>query len=421
MGDIAKDYQRFLTNRLPQGKPRSEQKKANRRRKRIVRIVAYFCLPIVLCIRLLRPLLHVRFGYVYRHKIGHCPLEAEFYLLEKAAGLQPRLTLDLFYFSHGTDGLSANLFAEALVRRHIRVYPWVEYLATANEMLPNAAAHIVRIGFRDDNGFADTHAVLRRFPQQINLNAAEEKLGRAELARMGVPEGAGFICFHVRDRSYWGTRKPGIDDTSDFRNSDIENYYDAMRAAVARGYYVLRIGAGTAKPLPALGSQVIDYTNRFRTEFMDVYLAARCSILLSTGSGIDSISYLCRRSLVMANYVNWGWTFDNVPQPYLSIIKQFRQNGRVMTMSEVVAQGAQDFVTNQEYVAAGIELEQNSPGEIANMLVEMIDRIEGKTIVTAGDTALQERMRAYIARSVRFRDWQFEVSLSFLRKHQSLL
>jgi thioesterase domain-containing protein len=86
-----------------------------------------------------------------------------------------------------------------------------------------------------------------------------------------------------------------------------------------------------------------------------------------------------------------------------------------------VAQGAQDFVTNQEYVAAGIELEQNSPDEITAMVAEMIDRIEGRTIGTDSDRALQERMRAHIARSVRFRDWQFEASPSFLRKHQSLL
>jgi putative glycosyltransferase (TIGR04372 family) len=343
------------------------------------------------------------------------------YLLEREADLQPRYAFDLFYFDYGTDGQSANLFADFLVERKLRIHAWVEWLARANDMLPNADRHKITIAFRDKQAFADESGLLRRFPQQIDLTAEEEELGRSLLEEMGIPRGARFVCFHIREAAYWQNRKEGIDDSSDFRNSNIENYHEAMLSAANRGYYVLRIGAGTSRALPDIHPRIIDYASTHRTEFMDVFLAFRCSLMVSTGSGIDSLSYLSRRPMVLVNLVTWGAAFVGAPQPYICVFKKFWRDRRLMSFEEILKEHAQEYAITKKFQAENIDLEENAPDEIAESVNQMLDRLEGKEVLSAEDGRRQERMREYIARSRRYRKVQFEVSAHFLQKFESLL
>jgi dTDP-4-dehydrorhamnose reductase len=414
-------YRAFLANRQVQGFTRREQNELKRRHRRRVRLMGCLFLPLALLMRLIRPLLLVRVGYVLRHKIGHCPMEAEAYLLEQAAGMQPRRALDLFYFDYGTDGQSANLFAEHLVRRHLFIRGWVEWLAAANSMLPGADRHWITLYFRDRQQFADTEQLLSRFPPQITLNAAERALGRALLARMGVPEDGRFICFHVRSAGYWGTRKQGIKDDSDFRNSSIVHAESAMLAAAERGYYVIRLGAAAAEPLSIRHPRIIDYAREHRSEFMDVYLAAECHLMVSTASGLDTIAYFSRRPIVFVNLSSWGWEYVGLPQPFLCIFKKFWRAGQLMTFAQMLEMGAEEFTVSGQFAEAGITLEENAPDEIQAAVEEMLDRLEGKSAEDAGDRARQARMRDYVRRASRYRDWQFEVSAAYLRKFEALL
>jgi putative glycosyltransferase (TIGR04372 family) len=414
-------YAPFLTNRQVESFTREEQSRLKRLHRRRVRLMGYLFLPLALLMRLIRPFLWVRVGYVLRHKIGHCPMEAEAYLLERAAGMQPRRALDLFYFDYGTDGQSANLFAEHLARRHLRIHDWVEWLAAANSMLPGADRHWITVYFRDRQDFADTHGLLAKVQPQITLTAAEKALGRALLAEMGVPVDGRFICFHVRSSGYWGARKQGIKDDSDFRNSSIANAEAAMLAAAERGYYVVRLGAAAAEPLSVQHPRIIDYARAHRCEFMDVYLAAECHVMVSTASGLDTIAYYSRRPIVFVNLSSWGWEYVGLPQAFLCIFKKFRREGRLMTFAEMLEMGAEEFTVSSQFAEAGITLEENAPEEIAAAVGEMLDRLEGKAAADAADEARQQRMRAYIRQASRYREWQFDVSPAYLRKYETLL
>jgi putative glycosyltransferase (TIGR04372 family) len=258
-------------------------------------------------------------------------------------------------------------------------------------------------------------------PQQIDLASEDEEIGRAELAKMGVPIEAQFVCFHVRDPAYWQERRPGIGNDSDYRNARLENYFDAMKAVAARGYYVIRIGATTGQSLPDLGERVIDYATKHRTEFMDVFLAARCEMMVSTASGIDAISYMFRRPMVFSNVAAWGYLSVNMVQPFITITKLFKRDGQTMSFAEIVGIGAQDFAVSEEYAQAGITVVENTPDEITASALEMLDHIEGRQIMDSVDEVLQDKIRALIRQLPRFADWQFRISPHFLRKHRALI
>jgi putative glycosyltransferase (TIGR04372 family) len=341
-------------------------------------LLVYACVPLVLALRLLRPLIWVRFGWLQTHKIGHLQLEPEFYLIERKAGLQPAGTIDLFFDARRGDGKVCNSYAMTMVRRHLRVWPFVKYLWRANNLLPGAATHIVYIKARDQDSVRDPAGLFERFPVQIDFTPEEVARGRAELVQLGIPAGAKYVCIHVRDAIYWKSRNREMGNDSDFRNSDINDFVPAIRALTARGYYVVRLGYPVAGPLELDDPKFIDYSMHARSEFMDLYLAANCHFMVSTGSGIDSVSYMFRRPILMCNIAPFNYVVSD-RSSVVNLPKLHRRRGApgLMPFSEVVASGVGDYVTTDEFARAEVECLGSPPEVIHQAVLEMADRIDG--------------------------------------------
>ena len=132
---------------------------------------------------------------------------------------------------------------------------------------------------------------------------------------------AQFVCLIVRDSAYLDSQIPNDWNYHNYRDSDIQNYVLAAEALAERGYFVIRMGAKVHAAMNSAHPKVIDYaTNGMRSDFMDIYLGAKCHFAISTGSGWDSIPEIQRRPVVFVNYVPVGYlsTFRNLT---ISIVK----------------------------------------------------------------------------------------------------
>jgi putative glycosyltransferase (TIGR04372 family) len=354
------------------------KKRLGRQRHPFRRTLVFACIPLVLVIRCLRPVLWIRFGWLQTHKIGHILLEPEFFLCERAAGIQPRNTIDLFFDRERADGAVCNTQAMAMVKRHLKVSPFVKYLWQANRRLPGADAHIVHIRARDHDSVRDRHGLFQHVPVQIDFTPEEHRRGRALLAQMGIPADAKYVCVHVRDALYWKSRDPKIGRNSDFRNCDINDFLPAIRALLARGYFVLRIGHPVGAPLLLDDARFIDYSTGFRSEFLDIYLGANCHFMISTGSGIDSIAYMFRRPILMCNIAPAARVFSDRPG-IVNLPKLHRRRGELALMGfgEMVESGVGDFVNTDQFDSAGVEFMDSPPEVICGAALEMADRIDG--------------------------------------------
>ncbi|MBM3546448.1 MAG: TIGR04372 family glycosyltransferase [Alphaproteobacteria bacterium] len=138
------------------------------------------------------------------------------------------------------------------------------------------------------------HAVQEEWQRQgrgplLTLTQAHAEQGRRDLRRMGVPEGAWFVCLHVREPGYM---KEGTNSSEAVRNANIANYLPAVEEIVRRGGWVIRLGDASVTPLPPM-QQVIDYARSpFKSEVLDVFLMASCRFLLGTTSGPVMVSEL---------------------------------------------------------------------------------------------------------------------------------
>ncbi|MDP7422874.1 MAG: TIGR04372 family glycosyltransferase [bacterium] len=128
-------------------------------------------------------------------------------------------------------------------------------------------------------------------PASLSFTEEEEEKGRRLLKDMGLEEDARFICFHSRDSVYLDKISPDMDWTyHDYRDCQIENFLPAARYLTGQGYYALRMGYGVTKELVTDDPKIIDYATRFRSDFGDIYLSAKCRFFIGNTAGISLIT-----------------------------------------------------------------------------------------------------------------------------------
>ena len=87
--------------------------------------------PLVLIVRLIRPWILIRFGFIIFGRIGHNAFDLEYYLTEKRLGLHPERSMDLF-FNRG--GKSANNFYLILGKRNLKISNFYKYPFLVNAL-----------------------------------------------------------------------------------------------------------------------------------------------------------------------------------------------------------------------------------------------------------------------------------------------
>ncbi|VFM96146.1 MAG: putative glycosyltransferase, TIGR04372 family [Candidatus Kentron sp. G] len=367
-------------------------------------------IPLVLIIRIIRPWILIRFCTLHTHNIGHLAGNTELYLCERDAGinLPGKPHIDIFYLRAA--GRVCNWQLVTMWKRVLHVWPaWiVDSIVKINRLIPGEELHqipadpVIPIKPANTQQDRDVHNLLDRFPPHLGFTEEEEARGRAGLRAMGIPEGALFICMIVRDgayliarnRAYW--RKHAYNEShrnGSHRNSNVQNYILAAEELANRGYYVLRMGAKVHEEIKSTHSRVIDYaTNGMRSDFMDIYLGAKCYFCISTGMGFDGVPTIFRRPIAYVDLVPLDY-LPTFSKNFLGITKHHidSKDNRELTLGEIFSRGVGFPRSSKDYESKGIYLVENSPEEIRDLVIEMAERLSGTWQRREEDEDLQGR------------------------------
>ena len=374
--------------------------------------------PVVLFARLVRPAVLIRFGPIRSDRIGHFGPETELYLCEREQGKHGHKALDLFYYR----GSICNQQLAKMWSRTISINGLVRWPDILNRHLPGGRPHL--IPRRTLAGQYDVHNVLEKTPPRLSFSPEEEQFGQQALEEMGIPNGVPFVCFAARDTTYLTETFPEQDFRyHDYRNSKIGNYIYAAKAMVDRGYYAIRMGATVATRLDTHGSGIIDYAGgESRSDFLDIYLAANCRMFIGSADGITGTPLIFRRPISMVNFIPlgdlWLWS-DN----HLSIPKKLwlRREHRFMTVGEITDSDVRMFVRTEQYDRLEIEVIENTPEEIASVVIEMDDRLSGTWPTSEEDEELQNRFWSVYRSNYTYATVKSRIGAQFLRENRNLL
>jgi putative glycosyltransferase (TIGR04372 family) len=349
-------------------------------------------IPVVAVIRLLKPWFLVRIGGLISSRIGHFAANTELYLCEMDAGINvPRQRhVDIFCTPYLP---ICNQQLKTMWERVLCIWPaWIlAPVIWVNRVVPGGAVHEVGNNTQSDR---DVHNLLDRFLPHLQFTAEEEERGKAGLLGMGMPEGASFVCLIVRDSAYLNSLHTNPPDYSyhDYRDCNIQNFVLAAEELAERGYYVIRMGAKVSAAINSIHSKVIDYaTNGMRSDFMDIYLGAKCSFCISVGTGFDAIPLVFRKPVVYANMVPLGYLFT-FRDRFIGIVKHhfLVREDRELSLSEIFTYDVGFSLNTANFESKGIRLIENTPEEIRDVAIEMAERLTGTWQPREDDEALQK-------------------------------
>jgi putative glycosyltransferase (TIGR04372 family) len=317
---------------------------------------------------------------------------------------------------------AANYQLKKMWERVLHIYGFAALLGWVNNRVPGAHDHTIPMQ-RRPRGDRDIYGMTDGAPPHVSFTAEEERFGQAELVRLGIPKGAPFVCFNARDSAYLEQAFPDQDwSYHRFRNSSINDYLLAADELTRRGYYAIRMGYLVNETLETDNPMIMDYATKYRTDFLDIYLSAKCRFFLSTGTGIDCVPLLFRKPVAMVNFAALE-TVDAWSVNHVIITKKqwWRKEQRLLTFREIIDSKIGLVEDIYEYERHGIDLIESTPEEISAVAIEMDKRIAGTWQATPEDEELQRRFWSLFKPSEMNQVFRAHYGAEFLRQNQQLL
>lgn len=222
----------------------------------------------------------------------------------------------------------------------------------------------------------------------LTLSPSDYERGWNRLQDLGVPKNAWFVCLHVRED---GFRAEGL---ITHRSADIDTYLFAIKSIVARGGWVIRMGDPSMKPLSSM-SQVIDYAHtKAKSDWMDVFLSTSCRLFLGSASGLITVPWVFGIPCAMTN----AWPLSGRPASnqdlFIPKLAWSEVENRYLTFEEALAPRFFFNLNSKLLYSWGIKVVDNTPEEINDLVLEMLDRLDGKVQYTEEDEILQQEFNS---------------------------
>ncbi len=349
------------------------------------------------------------------NRIGHLVIEPDYYLRKaELDGVDPGRPVLLA----SPKRVANRAFVEVLRQKYTVVEEaWARALLSPFSYDPRLRVDLA-LAVGTDPRIPNFQAVMTKWGDRgtiWSLPQQMEKDGRAALAEMGVPKDAWFVCVHSREGGY----SPADEHLHAHRNSDIASYSLAIERITERGGWCIRVGDPSMQPIPDL-PRAIDYArSSWKSDWMDVFLGARCRFFLGNTSGLCALSSAFDVPSVLVNMVPLAACYGSHPSD-IAVPKLHRKGSERLRFEDIFTSEIADFRETEQYHSAELDVIDNTPDEIADAVIEMLDRLEGVP-PDLTDAARQADFR----RSMRPEHYTYgaggKISAAFLSKHRDLL
>lgn len=255
-------------------------------------------------------------------------------------------------------------------------------------------------------------------PPLLKISKETNEAGLMVLKKLGVDTSRWYVCMHARSPHY----SPGDEKYNSFRNFDFEDFNLAIKWVHDNGGVCIRMGDSQLEPIRGVDG-VIDYaTSDLKQDWIDIYLAASCRFFLGSASGLYSVASIYGRPVATVNMAPLSMTLP-LGKGDIGIPKLYRNkiSGQLIKFNEIIAKGAANYRFGDEFIAADIELENNSPEDILDLVIEQYNRTSGVYAGLEEDTSLQKTFLELLKDGDYCYQSAANIGSAFLRKYKDLL
>jgi putative glycosyltransferase (TIGR04372 family) len=376
--------------------------------------------PLILIIRLVKPILFVRVGQVRTDRIGHLAGNMDRHINYKNNNNIDPEAID-FYYVYGS---ISNRYLLKMWSQEVKIvqgfFSYFLYVVDiVNSFIPGGGSHTIP-ELNDDKDNLNHYSCNA---PNLKFNKQERVKGENYLKSVGFSKADRFICFCVRDEAFLKEKFSNNDFSyHDYRNADIKVHVEALEKFIGgNNIYKKAIRMGSVVESKLTSRKIIDYSSSGnRNEFLDLFLSDKCDIFLNSGSGLDAVPRLFKTSLVSANIAPMGYIGGGpivfIPKKYWHI-----KNKRFLTFKEILQSDIGYYLKSSDYINNGIELLENTSDDIYHALLEASDRINGVWSPDEEDLYMQEKFQSLFLPDSRFPSSRAPISAHFLRSNIDLL
>lgn len=360
---------------------------------------------------LLRPLLKLKIGRLRYERIGNLAVNTELFLRRRALSDDGARRVFL-------SGSPCNRQLLTMIRRRLTVVE-SPALVKAYEICRSL---LDTTPFHEGLAFRFTEFDLFDGLPALSFTAKEEEAGQAALRAMGIGPSDWFVCLHNRDSAYLNESQPGGKwSYHDYRDCRLENFLPAAGYVAQRGGFVLRMGQAVKEPLAGALPRLIDYASLHRSDFLDIYLLAKCRFMIGSDAGLAQVPTIFNRPVVNTNVPFIDWASFRSEDIFIQKRLFSDDEGRALSYPEILARGWQRFYRTEWLAERRLRLVENTGEEILEAVREMLERLEGRLTYTSEDDALQARYRALLGPAHIFHGFRSRLGRDFLYKNKELI
>ena len=388
------------------------------------------CFFILFFIRILRPLILIKFDSSHSSRIGHFSGINSLYISEK---INTKAKKQIEFFIH--ESSICNSHMETLLKRKIFFLPNYFYpILIINNWIRGGNKHLIhyrsnyidkRVVFehRDIKNLNDTTSAPVQFSNE------EINLAKNEIKKIGINENDKIIILNIRDRNYLKIIYPKNNWNYKTQNSNIQSYKKTVQYLLNKGYKVVRCGLHHQETLNIIDKNFIDLFNiGVRTALIENYLTSICLFQIGSYSGgTIPAQFMFRKPIIYCNFIPINELHLSSKKVYLILKKIYdKQKKRNITTSEyfdllntnfgpLLVNTVDDdrFQSNvkfenqfSKYQKKDFEIIDNTQDEILDIVSEVLKTIESSSLYEK-DTNIENKI---------FR----EVFLKNLDKYQTL-
>ena len=256
---------------------------------------------------------------------------------------------------------------------------------------------------------------------KIKNNHKQE--GLKQLEKFKLPKNAWYVTLCVREPGYRGETSKNTKEK--FRNADPLNYLSAIKSIIAAGGYVFRMGHPTDKKMPKMEG-LIDYANSdYKSEFMDIFLAATCNFCIGNSSGYFRIPRFFSIPVLLADGPVHAEYFSLRKEDlYLPRIFKSKDDNKFLKFEDMFSMPYSLLANDDFYEEKKIEVIKNSPADINLATLEMIDKVNNNNEINndKDQKLFKETIENCVFKQTQRQQKALaDISQSFLKKNLNLL
>lgn len=329
---------------------------------------------IIIIIRLLRPLIIIRFGRIRSDVIGHFVFDTSYYLKNN---IKSKKKYDIFFISTFP---VANKYYLKLIKRQMLIFQPIIILYYIEKLINNNSDHLVQnenyqAGDRDIKGVFYNSELIHKFTYE------EDKLGYKFLEKFNISKEDKFVCLIIRDSGYKNFQNSSIDwSYHNYRDSKIHTYLTSIKFLLQKNYKVIRMGKIVNEKFLINNENFIDYPFlNEKSDFLDIWLIAKSFFCLTTDSGLSQVGIVFNKPMLFVNHLPYGDCRTGSPK-IIELFKKlyYKKSSKFLSLRDQIKMNLIHTLNGNDYLNNNIEIIDNSEEEILNAVKEIEELVSNK-------------------------------------------